>query len=193
MDSRRRYAQPLARPDGLCGARAAHRLRQHRESAALTRRGPAEGDRDAPGARRRPRGRLVRQLCTESLLIAVLGAAVGLVLARLGRECFWPSGGRGADRPCSRVGSTGGSSASAARWRCARACCSASRPPCVPRARNWARRPGARPARRRRLLRVPWWWRRSPCRSSCSWPRVSSPARSGTCTPWTRASMPTAC
>ena len=28
------------------------------------------------------RGRLVRQLCTESLLIAVLGAAVGLVLAR---------------------------------------------------------------------------------------------------------------
>ena len=44
-----------ARPDGLCGARAAHRLRQHREPAALARRGPAEGDRNAPGARCRPR------------------------------------------------------------------------------------------------------------------------------------------
>ena len=51
--------------------RAADRLRQRRQPAAGARRRPAARDRGAPGARRATRGRVLRQLLTESVLLSL--------------------------------------------------------------------------------------------------------------------------
>jgi predicted permease len=81
MDSRRRYRQPLLVLMGcavlvlaiacvnIAGLLASRGAARQKEIATRLALGAA-------------RGRIVRQLCTESLLIGVLGAAVGLVLAR---------------------------------------------------------------------------------------------------------------
>lgn len=165
MDSRRRYAQPLFVLMG-CAALVLIIACVNVATLLLSRGAARQKEITTRLALGAARGRLVRQLCTESLLIAFVGAAAGLVLAQWG-PVSWPSGGPGAARRWSRAGSTGASSASAARWRWARACCSASHPRSVSRGRNCSRSPGARQGRRRRPLRAPWWWRRSRCRSSC--------------------------
>jgi predicted permease len=92
MDSRRRYAQPLL---VLMGCAVLVLLIACVNLASLlVSRGAARqkeiATRLAVGAARE---RLVRQLGTESLLIAVLGAAVGLVLAR------WAASGLAVWRP----------------------------------------------------------------------------------------------
>jgi predicted permease len=83
MDSRRRYAQPLIVLMGC--AVVVLVIACVNVANLLLSRGAARqrevATRLALGASRE---RLVRQLCTESLLIAVLGAAVALVLARWG-------------------------------------------------------------------------------------------------------------
>ena len=65
-----------ARRRGRC--RAADCLRQHREPAAVARRGAAARDRGAAGARREPR-RLVRQLLTEACCWRSSAASPGLL------------------------------------------------------------------------------------------------------------------
>ncbi len=92
MDSRRRYAQPLLVLMGCAGLLLliacvniaslllSHGAARQREIATRLALGAASG-------------RLIRQLGTESLLIAVLGAAVGLGLAR------WAAGGLAVWRP----------------------------------------------------------------------------------------------
>ena len=54
-------------------------LRQSRQPAAGARRGPPAGNDDSRGGRRGS-GRLIRQLFTESLLLALLGSMAGLAL-----------------------------------------------------------------------------------------------------------------
>ena len=62
------------------GVRAAHRVREHRQPAARAFCGKTTRDRDAVRARR-ARGALVRQLVSESMLLAMLGGGGGLLLA----------------------------------------------------------------------------------------------------------------
>jgi predicted permease len=92
MDSRRRYAQPLLVLMGC--AMLVLLIACVNIASLLLSRGAARqkeiATRLALGA---GSGRLVRQLSTESLLIAVLGTAVGLVLAR------WAASGLAVWRP----------------------------------------------------------------------------------------------
>ena len=70
--------------DGRCGrAAAAHRVRQRREHAVEPRRRAPAGAR-APGSLGASRGRLVRQLLIESLMLACVGMAVGCLFAYFG-------------------------------------------------------------------------------------------------------------
>lgn len=81
MDSRRRYAQPLMILMGCAGLVLV--IACVNIANLLLSRGAARkkefATRLALGA---ARGRLVRQLCTESLLIAAIGAMLGLAVAR---------------------------------------------------------------------------------------------------------------
>ena len=72
---------PIVLLFGVTGDRAAHRLRQHRQSAAgaVARRAPA---RWRCACRSAPRGRqLIVQLLTESWLLAACGGVAGLFVA----------------------------------------------------------------------------------------------------------------
>ena len=64
-----------------CRPRRAHRLRQPGQLDARPLGGAGARDRRAPGARRL-RGRLIRQLLAESLILAAAGAACGGALAQ---------------------------------------------------------------------------------------------------------------
>ena len=83
MDSRRRYAQPLLVL--MASAALVLIIACVNVATLLLSRGAARrkeiATRLALGA---ARGRLVRQLCTENLLIALIGAVTGLALARWG-------------------------------------------------------------------------------------------------------------
>jgi hypothetical protein len=67
---------------GLCAAAG---LRQHCQPAAGARGAAAAGDERAAGAGCGA-GRVLRQLLTESLLLAGIGGAGGLLLGYLGRN-----------------------------------------------------------------------------------------------------------
>ena len=78
----RRHQAGAAHAGGRCGAGAPGRLRQRRQSAARAERRARPRSRHAHGARRR-RGRLVRQMLSESLLLAAAGGIAGLGVAAL--------------------------------------------------------------------------------------------------------------
>jgi predicted permease len=96
MDSRRRYAQPLLVLVG-CAALVLVVTCINLANLLLSRSAARQREiatRLALGARR---GRLVRQLFTESLLLATVGSAAGLALARWGADLLmmWrPFGGQ---------------------------------------------------------------------------------------------------
>ena len=96
MDSRRRYAQPLLVLVG-CAALVLVVTCINLANLLLSRSAARQREiatRLALGARR---GRLVRQLFTESLLLATAGSATGLALARWGADLLmmWrPFGGK---------------------------------------------------------------------------------------------------
>lgn len=81
MDSRRRYAQPLLVLMG-CAVLVLLIACVNIASLLLSRGAARQKEIATRMALGAGGGRLIRQLCTESLLIAILGAAVGLVLAR---------------------------------------------------------------------------------------------------------------
>jgi predicted permease len=64
-----------------------YRVRQRRQSAARARRDSAAGVRDSPRDRA-ARSRLVRQLVVESMLLAVVGGAGGVLLAVVGTRAL---------------------------------------------------------------------------------------------------------
>ncbi len=78
-------AADLPHARGHRRARAPHRLRQRREPDALASRAPGARDGPALGARRQ-KGRLARQLLTESVAVALVGGALGLAVAIAGRQ-----------------------------------------------------------------------------------------------------------
>jgi len=92
MDSRRRYAQPLLVLMG-CAVLVLLIACVNIASLLLSRGAARQKEIATRLALGAAGGRLVRQLGTESLLIAVLGAAVGLVLAR------WAASGLAVWRP----------------------------------------------------------------------------------------------